>query len=190
MTTPLPDVASAERPGTPPGRSAFPLLVLDRFEEVVGGTAFVGMTAMVFVNVVCRYVLNSPIPGSDELATLAFTWAVFLGASLCIRRQLHLGIEFVTRRFSPRLQALLGLTVSLIIAAFAVMLLVYGGKIMRTGHLKLTPVFQWPYTWVYLAIPVGAALMLLRLMPIARAQVKRLRGDAGAKRSPGGGSSL
>jgi C4-dicarboxylate transporter DctQ subunit len=152
---------------------------------VVGGVAFVGMTAMVFVNVVCRYLLNSPIPGSDELATLMFTWAVFLGASVGIRRQLHLGIEFGTRLLSPRLRALSGLLVTLCMGGFAVLLLVYGWKIMQTAHLKLTPVLQWPYVWVYLAIPVGALLMILRLLPIAAAHARQLAGRTQAAAAPG-----
>ncbi|MFB3817590.1 MAG: TRAP transporter small permease [Candidatus Methylomirabilales bacterium] len=153
-----------------------PAAWLDRAEEIVGGAAFVGMTAMVFVNVICRYLLNSPIPGSDELATLMFTWAVFLGASVGIRRELHLGIEFVTRLFPLRVQALCGLLVSLLMAGFAILLLVYGWKIMGTAHLKLTPVLQWPYVWIYLAIPVGAVLMLVRLVPIAAGHLGRLLG--------------
>jgi TRAP-type C4-dicarboxylate transport system permease small subunit len=147
---------------------------LHRAEEVVGGAAFVGMTAMVFINVICRYLLNSPIPGSDELATLLFTWAVFLGAAVGVRQQLHLGIEFVTRLFPPRVRALCGVAVSLLMAGFAVLLLVYGWKIMGTAHLKLTPVLQWPYVWVYLAIPVGAVLMLLHLAAITGEQLRRL----------------
>jgi C4-dicarboxylate transporter DctQ subunit len=147
---------------------------LDRAEEILGGAAFVGMTGMVFLNVVCRYVANSPLAGSDELATLMFTWAVFLGASIGIRRQLHLGIEFVTRLLPARAQALCGLAVSLLMAAFAALLLVYGWRIMQTAHFKLTPVLQWPYIWVYLAVPVGAVLMLLRLAPITGAHLRRL----------------
>jgi C4-dicarboxylate transporter DctQ subunit len=158
--------------------------LLDAVEEWVGGAAFVGMTAMVFVNVVCRYLLNSPLPGSDELATLLFTWATFLGASIGVRRQLHLGIEFVTRLFPARARALCGLAVSLLMAAFAVLLLIYGWKIMQTAHLKLTPVLQWPYVWVYLAVPVGAGLMLLRLAPIALAHLRRVGGRTHAPSTP------
>ena len=185
MTTPLPGLAHSERPGNPPGRLRFPRILLDRFEEIVGGAAFVAMTAMVFVNVVCRYLFNDPIPGSDELATLAFTWSTFLGASLGIRRQIHLGIEFVTRLFPPKVQALCGVLVSALIALFAFLLLFYSWHIMRSAHLKLTPVLQWPYTVVYLAIPVGALLMLLRLAPIVRMQLRRLIGRNG--RAPIGG---
>lgn len=179
MMTPLSGVPHVERPGRLPGRSGFPRLLLDRFEEIVGGAAFVAMTAMVFVNVVCRYLFNDPIPGSDELATLAFTWTTFLGASLGIKRQIHLGIEFVTRLFPPRVQLLCGVLVSALIGLFAVLLLFYSWHIMRSAHLKLTPVLQWPYTIVYLAVPVGALLMLLRLAPIVRMQLARLAGRPG-----------
>lgn len=184
MTTPPSGLPHSERPGSPPVRSGFPCRLLNRFEEFVGGAAFVAMTVMVFINVVCRYVLNSPIPGSDELATLAFTWATFLGASLGIRRQMHLGIEFVTRLFPLRFQAFCGLLVSLIIAGFSALLFAYGLKIMATAHLKLTPVLQWPYTWVYLAVPVGAALTVIRLCPIMLAQVRRTAGRDRDERAP------
>ena len=176
MTTPLSALPHSERPGSFPGRSRFPRLLLDRVEEIVGGAAFVAMTVMVFVNVVCRYLFNDPIPGSDELATLAFTWSTFLGASLGIKRQIHLGIEFVTRLFPSRVQALCGVLVSALIGLFSLLLLFYSWHIMRSAHLKLTPVLQWPYTIVYLAVPVGALLMLLRLAPIVRMQLRRLAG--------------
>jgi TRAP-type C4-dicarboxylate transport system permease small subunit len=55
----------------------------------------------------------------------------------------------------------------------------YGIKLMLSGNFKLTPVLQWPYTWIYLAIPVGAALMLVRLLPIAGEHLARLRGRPG-----------
>jgi TRAP-type C4-dicarboxylate transport system permease small subunit len=186
MTAPAGSAPSPERPGFLPARSGYLPVFLDCPEEILGGVAFVFMTGMVFVNVICRYLLNSPIPGSDELATLAFTWATFLGASVGVRRQLHLGIEFVTRLFPARVQACCGLLVSCIIAAFSGLLFAYGLKIMATAHLKRTPVLQWSYAWVYLAVPVGAALMILRLAPIALGQFRRVAGRAPADQVRGG----
>lgn len=165
-----------------PGR-----ILLDRFEEILGGAFFIGMTGIVFVNVVFRYLFNDPIPGADELATLGFTWVVFLGAAAGIRQRLHLGIEYLTGRLPPRPRAAIGLTVVLLMAFFAAMIGLYGGKLMLSGHFKLTPVLQLPYTWVYLAIPVGAALMLCRLVPLAREHLARLRGVAAASLAPGPG---
>ena len=144
MTTPLSGLPHPERPGKISGALALSPRSPGSNRGDRGGGAFVAMTAMVFVNVVCRYLFNDPIPGSDELATLAFTWSTFLGASLGIKRQIHLGIEFVTRLFPPRIQALCGVLVSALIALFAFLLLLYSWHIMRSAHLKLTPVLQWP----------------------------------------------
>jgi TRAP-type C4-dicarboxylate transport system permease small subunit len=154
-------------------------LLLDRVEELIGGVAFVAMTAIVFVNVVSRYVFNDPIPGADELATLCFTWAVFVGAAAGVRQRLHIGIEFIVNWFPPRGRAALGLLVVGLMAFFAGLIGVYGVKLMLSGNFKLTPVLQWPYTWIYLAVPVGATLMLVRLLPIAAEHLARLRGAPG-----------
>jgi TRAP-type C4-dicarboxylate transport system permease small subunit len=168
--------------GPDPPRPGFARWLLGHVEELIGGAAFVGMTAIVFVNVVSRYVFNDPIPGADELATLCFTWAVFVGAAAGVRQRLHIGIEFAVARFPPRGRAALGLLVVLLMAFFAALVGAYGWKLMLSGHFKLTPVLQLSYAWVYLAIPVGAALMLLRLGPIAAEHLARLRGPTGPER--------
>jgi C4-dicarboxylate transporter DctQ subunit len=171
----------AGRPGRaggtpgPPRRAPLGRLLLGRLEELLGGLAFVGMTAIVFVNVVLRYAFNAPIPGADELATLGFTWAVFVGAAAAAGQRLHIGIEFIGNLFPARGRVVLGLAAVLLMAAFAALVGVYGTKLMLSGHFKRTPVLQWSYTWVYLAIPVGAALMLARLALIAADHVARLR---------------
>lgn len=173
-TEPGPAAPDSPRPG-------FGRFVRDHVEELIGGAAFVGMTAIVFINVVSRYVFNDPIPGADELATFCFTWAVFIGAAAGVRQRLHVGIEFIANWFPPRGRAALGLLVAGLMAFFAGLVGVYGIKLMLSGNFKLTPVLQWPYTWIYLAVPVGAALMLVRLLPIAAEHVARLRGVRGGE---------
>jgi len=84
----------------------------------------------------------------------------------------------VTGLLPPRLRAATGLLVVLLMGAFALLIGIYGTQLMLIGHFKRTPVLQWAYTWVYLAIPVGAALMLVRLGPLAAEQVAALRGEA------------
>jgi TRAP-type C4-dicarboxylate transport system permease small subunit len=175
-TEPAPAGSARPRPGW---------RLLDRLEELIGGAAFVGTTVIVFVNVVSRYVFNDPIPGADELATLCFTWAVFVGAAAGVHQRLHIGIEFIVNWFPPRGRAALGLLVVVLMAFFAGLVGVYGTQLMLSGHFKRTPVLQWSYAWVYLAIPVGATLMLVRLLPIAAEHLARLRGARVAALRPG-----
>jgi TRAP-type C4-dicarboxylate transport system permease small subunit len=179
MTGPAGGATEPELPGPGSARPGLGRWLLGHVEEVIGGSAFVAMTAIVFVNIVFRYVFNDPLPGADEVATLCFTWAVFVGAAAGVRRRLHIGIEFVARLFPARGQAALGLLVVALMAVFVALIGVYGTQLMLSGHFKRTPVLQWSYAWVYLAIPVGAALMLARLLPIAAEQAARLRGALG-----------
>jgi C4-dicarboxylate transporter DctQ subunit len=185
MTDSARSATEPEPPGPGSSLLGFGWILLDRLEELVGSGAFVGMTVIVFVNVVSRYVFNDPIPGADELATLCFTWAVFVGAAAAVRQRLHIGIEFIVNWFPPRGRAALGLLVVALMAFFAGLIGFYGVKLMLAGNFKLTPVLQWPYTWIYLAIPVGAALMLVRLVPIAAEHLARLRGAPIAELRPG-----
>ena len=187
MTGSAPGATEPEPPEPGYPRPGFGRWLLGHVEEVIGGAAFVGMTAIVFVNVVSRYVFNDPIPGADELATLCFTWAVFVGAAVGVRQRLHIGIEFIVNWFPARGRAAIGLLVVVLMAFFAGLVGVYGIKLMLSGNFKLTPVLQWPYTWIYLAIPVGAALMLVRLLPIAGEHLARLRGASSGE--PGSGAA-
>ena len=51
------------------------------------------MTCIVFVSVVFRYVLNSPLTWSEELASLLFAWLTFIGAYVGFRTRSHISID-------------------------------------------------------------------------------------------------
>lgn len=44
------------------------------------------MTVVVVVDVCGRYVINTTVPGTSELATAMFVWLVFLGSAGAVRR--------------------------------------------------------------------------------------------------------
>ncbi len=60
-----------------------------------------GMVVLVFGNVVMRYVFDSGISASDELARWFFVWMVFLGGIVGIRERRHLGVDSLVRALSP-----------------------------------------------------------------------------------------
>ncbi|MEK8033436.1 TRAP transporter small permease [Ideonella sp. DXS29W] len=60
------------------------------------------MVALVFGNVVMRYVLNSGITLSEELSRWLFVWMTFLGAIVAMRERAHLGTDVLVSRLGPR----------------------------------------------------------------------------------------
>lgn len=59
------------------------------------------MVVMVFSNVVLRYVFNSGITVSEELARFCFLWLIFVGSVVAMRERGHLGVDSLIARL-PR----------------------------------------------------------------------------------------
>jgi len=56
---------------------------------------------VVVAGVVSRYVVNRPIAGSDELATLVLVWLTFLGGAVAQRRRTHPSVSLLLQRVDP-----------------------------------------------------------------------------------------
>ncbi|MFT3963898.1 TRAP transporter small permease [Propionivibrio sp.] len=59
------------------------------------------MVIMVFGNVVLRYIFNSGITVSEELARFCFLWLIFVGSVIAMRERAHLGVDSLLARL-PR----------------------------------------------------------------------------------------
>ena len=59
------------------------------------------MVAMVFGNVVLRYLFNTGITMSEEVSRWLFVWLTMLGAVVAIARNAHLGTDFLLSRVGP-----------------------------------------------------------------------------------------
>jgi TRAP-type C4-dicarboxylate transport system permease small subunit len=61
-----------------------------------------------------------------------------------------------------------------------------GWAFALSAALKITPVMHWTYTWVDMAVPVGAAMMSIRLVISTVRQLNRvIRGTPPPVEQPG-----
>jgi len=96
-----------------------------------------------------------------DISRFLFIWLVFLGtASIYMHRQ-HLVIEFVVTKLSVRLQQRLTTMIQLIMAAFFLILIRYGWRIMVIRMDIPYTGWEIPTGYAYLAVPVSAALMFI-----------------------------
>ena len=69
--------------------------------EAVMACCLIAMVALVFGNVVLRYVFNSGITVAEELSRWLFVWLTFLGGIVALREHAHLGTEVLVGRLGP-----------------------------------------------------------------------------------------
>lgn len=138
--------------------------MLDRlFDRVLPGLAAAltgGMTVVVFLQVVARYVVQYPLPWSEELARYLFIWASLLGAAIAVHRGGHISLGLLPTERWTRLE--LGLRLGL--TAFVVVLVVEGGRLVVLTAGQPSPALGVPMASVYAAVPVSAALMGVALL--------------------------
>jgi len=87
---------------------------LTRFSAYVA--AFFLFILMIYIcaDVAGRYLANSPMPASYELATTMMVFIVFLAFAYAQARKMHIRLAFVRDQASPRLQAILDILAYLI----------------------------------------------------------------------------
>jgi TRAP-type C4-dicarboxylate transport system permease small subunit len=145
------------------------LAILDRLNAgvyfAIGGLLAV-ISAVVLLQVIVRFVLTSvginiAAPWTEELARYLLVWMIFLGAALGCRKMQLISLGFVVTGV-PRIAgiAMRVIALALCLLLFA-LLLRYGTDFVTViGRTELSPVMQVPKTWVYWAMPAGAALMI------------------------------
>jgi TRAP-type C4-dicarboxylate transport system permease small subunit len=122
------------------------------------------------LGVFSRYVLVRTFTWYDEIARGCFVWLTFLGAAVGVKRQAHFRLHIVVDRLSPRLRQAMVILFPLVVIIFAGLLVQQGLVFLEIGKFQQTPVMGLPKTYIYVAIPIGGALMILySLGPLWRA---------------------
>lgn len=152
-----PDPGDPGRPGPPFGRWG-----TRAYEGLgsLGGAILALMTLAVFLQVVMRY-LGRAFDGLDEVPRYLFVWLVMIGAAAAMHRGEHTMLEYFRDRLRPRARALVSLITNgagmLLFASLikSSLVLVPNAQLQTSAGLSL------PLGYVYAAVPVGSALILL-----------------------------
>ena len=121
------------------------------------------MVALVFVNVVSRYIFNYSIIWAEELSQYLMVWITFLGAGLAMREGRHVAVEMLQDALPRPLARAARLFVIAAILAFLATLVVLGAMFANFAWEQETPVMNIPTGIPYLAVPIGAALFFVHM---------------------------
>jgi TRAP-type C4-dicarboxylate transport system permease small subunit len=131
---------------------------------LLGGLILALMTGAVFLQVFLRYVFATGIEGLDEVPRYLFVWLVMIGGAAAMHRGEHTALDYFKLRLSLRGQALVtvvttGAGILLFVTLIRVSLvLVPNAQLQTSAGLNL------PLGWVFAAVPVGSALILLPML--------------------------
>jgi TRAP-type C4-dicarboxylate transport system permease small subunit len=138
------------------------------------GLLFAGLIATIAWQVAGREIFSVAAIWTQEAALLLFTWSVFLGSAVAVRRSAHFACEVLPPRMA-RARAKLKLVGDAGIGAAAAVLLWGGLGFAEIGLFRELETLGIPAVWQMAAMPIGAVLMLLFLAEVVARDLAALR---------------
>jgi TRAP-type C4-dicarboxylate transport system permease small subunit len=153
---------------------------LNNTEEYLLIASLAFNVALIFFQVVMRYVFHHSLSWSEELARYVFLWQTWLGASYAVKEHRHLRVEILADHIRGRARLVFELFVLFVWFGFSVFLAYEGTSItlFLIDSNQLSAAMQIPISWAYASVPVGCGLMAFRLIFEIRGVFARLAGRA------------
>ena len=131
------------------------------------------MAVIIFANVCLRYLTNQSIEWAEEVARHLMIWLTFLGCGPVLRYGGHIAVDNLQDALPGGAAIAVRALIAVLLMAFFVFFLWYGLEYLDRTQYQTTPSTQISFAWVYAALPVGAALMIVHWLLILRSYTVR-----------------
>ncbi len=135
-------------------------MVFDKYVSILLSAALLFMFALIFLNVVLRFVFSTGVPAAEELSRFAFLWTTFLGAFLAVRDGQHIGITGLRGMVADRFQWIVQLAINCIKVVILAVVLVGAWEVFIANLGGRAPVSGTPVAFGFASIVVGVAVLL------------------------------
>lgn len=138
----------------------------------VGGLILAVMAGAVFLQVVLRFLGRVGIDGLEEVPRFLFVWLVMIGAAAAMHRGEHTILDYFVNLLPPRGRALVLVLTNAVGIALFLYLIKLSFVLVPNAQLQTSAGLELPLGYVFAAIPVGSALIVL---PMFRTLFRALR---------------
>lgn len=141
----------------------------DHVETYLSSVTLILFTVLVVAQVIMRYIFDSPMTWSEEIARLALVWFVYTSASYAVRYQRHVKFNVLVKVIGKRVplaERIIQIFVFVSWLAFLITVLWLSIQMVisqyHTGQVSAAA--RIPMYLVYLGLPLGLALMSFRVI--------------------------
>lgn len=140
--------------------------VIEKVFEVASMFMLVAMTAIICYQVIMRYVFNNSPSWAEEIALILMIWFGILSIPIGVRLHLHIGIEYVFKKFPLKAQWVFSRVIYLLIAAFGLVLIVSGFQLVQYMSMSTLPATKLPSAVKYAVIPLAGITLVYNALEL------------------------
>lgn len=116
-------------------------------------------TCVIMIQVIARYVFNSPLTWAEQVARYLFVWMVMLGTPLALRMKVHIAFDTVLRMLPHSVRQVITTVNLILMAAFAGYWFLQSFNLVLRSARTIAAGIDIPMNYVYSAQPVAAVLV-------------------------------
>jgi len=135
---------------------------LRRGAELIAAAMFAAMFGAFVIQVVTRYVLDSPAGWTLEFATLAWVWVVFFAAAFLLRDREHIAFDMLYHAAGPATRRLLAIAQSLVLLVTFLIALPGVFDYVTFMSRERTWILQIPFSLAFACFVLFMVMLILR----------------------------
>lgn len=124
------------------------------------------MTAILFSQIIARYVMGTGLSWSEELVRYMCVWIIFLGATCATKDGSQISVTMLDETLKGLPKKALGIIQGIIAACYGVLLSWIGFTTLEIAKVQNSPNMEIPMNIVYSVIPIAMIIMLIHLVTV------------------------
>ncbi len=118
------------------------------------------MVVITFLQVLMRYVFNSPLTWAEETIGVLMIYFGLIGGSFGIYYGIHISLEIFVEKFMKKWDRQIKILEVFIYIFFGLIEIIYGIQIMKLTVFQMLPATGFPVRYTYLALPIAGVVMI------------------------------
>ncbi len=135
---------------------------MDKFLAIFCAILLSFMTILVLIQVISRYVFNSPAAFTEELVRYSLIWTGFIGAAYAFSTREHMALGLVKDKMTGEPKKALMVFIDALILLIAIFVITIGGfKLAMSARMEFSALLGVPRSLVYGIAPVSGVCIIL-----------------------------
>jgi len=119
----------------------------------------VGISLLTFTNVFMRFALNSGIFWAEEVTKMLVVWFTYIAMAIGVKQGLHISLHLLPMKMPKAIIRALAILKDIVTIIIAIVMIVYGIKIIQFTSRSIMPATGWPGSILYMILPFSGVLI-------------------------------
>lgn len=119
------------------------------------------LVLVILLQIGARFFMDHPFSWTEEFSRLIFIWFCMLSGTITLKKNLHIGIDYVYLKLKGFTRIVFDLSIYSLILIFGMILLIYGIRLLGIVSGQTTEMLRWPSAVYYSSVPLVGALYIL-----------------------------